>query len=103
MNETLILTLASVMGMFLGAVFYGGLLWTVHKGISSKSPALWFFGSGLARMSITLLGFYSISGGRLNRLSACFLGFLVARIVISHLTRTPEKEECLTGEGSHAP
>ena len=48
MNETLSLVLALVAGVLLGAIFFGGLWWTVRKGVSSKQPALWFFGSLLA-------------------------------------------------------
>jgi len=40
MNETLILVLALVIGVLLGAIFFGGLWWTVRKVVSSKWPAL---------------------------------------------------------------
>jgi len=63
MNETLMLVLAGVTGFVLGAVFFGGLWWTVRKGVSSPRPALWFFGSMLLRMSIVLVGFYFIGSG----------------------------------------
>ena len=61
MNETLSLVLALVTGVLLGAMFFGGLWWTVQKGVSSKRPALWFFGSLLLRTSIALAGFYFIA------------------------------------------
>ena len=51
MNETLSLVLALVTGVLLGAIFFGGLWWTVRKGVSSKRPALWFLGSLLLRTS----------------------------------------------------
>jgi F1F0 ATPase subunit 2 len=54
MNETLTLVLASVAGVLLGALFFGGLWWTVQKGLSSKRSALWFLGSLLLRMSIRI-------------------------------------------------
>ena len=63
MNEMLILILALGAGVLIGAMFFGGLWWTVQKGISSKQPALWFFLSLLLRMSITLVGFYFIGRG----------------------------------------
>ena len=44
-------------GVLLGAIFFGGLWLTVRKGVSSKQPALWFFGSLLLRMSIVLSWF----------------------------------------------
>ncbi len=44
MNETLTWVLAGVAGLLLGAIFFGGLWWTVRKGASSRRSALWFFG-----------------------------------------------------------
>jgi F1F0 ATPase subunit 2 len=49
-----------VAGVLLGAIFFGGLWWTVRKGVSSKRPALCFFGSLLLRTSIALAGFYFV-------------------------------------------
>ena len=70
MNETLTLVLAWVAGVLLGAIFFGGLWWTVRKGVSSKQPALWFFGSLLLRMSIALAGFYFVVGRPLGAAAA---------------------------------
>ena len=67
-------------GMLLGAIFFGGLWWTVRKGVSSPRPALWFLGSLLLRTSIALAGFYFVSGGHWERLLACLLGFVIARL-----------------------
>ena len=75
----------------LGAIFFGGLWWTVRKGVSSTQPALWFLGSLLLRMSIALAGFYFVSGGHWERLLACLLGFVMARLVVTRLTRPREK------------
>jgi len=61
MTDALRLVLALVTGLLLGAIFFGGLWWTVRKGFSSKQPALWFFGSLLLRTSIALAGFYFIA------------------------------------------
>jgi F1F0 ATPase subunit 2 len=104
MNETLPLALAWLAGGALGAIFFGGLWWTVRKGVSSPRPALWFFGSLLLRMSIVLAGFYFVSGGQWKRLVACLVGFVIARVVVTWLTRpagkTPNR---LTQEARHAP
>ena len=86
MNETLSLAPALVTGLLLGVMFFGGLWWTVRKGLSSKHPALWFFGSLLLRMSIALAGFYFVSGGHWERLLVCLLGFVMARLIVSRLT-----------------
>ena len=104
MNNVLFLVLALVAGLVLGAIFFGGLWWTVRKGISSKSPAFWFLGSMLLRMSIVLAGFYFIGRGDWQRLVACLLGFIIARIIVMRLTRTPNEHSHSTAkEASHAP
>lgn len=87
MNEPLILMLAWLAGAGLGAIFFGGLWWTVRKGVSSPNPALWFLGSVLLRMGIVVAGFYYVSGGQWKRLAACLLGFLIARFGVMWLTR----------------
>lgn len=89
MNETLILILAGAAGLGLGAIFFGGLWWTVREGVASPKPALWFLGSALLRTPITVAGFYFISGGQWQRLVACLVGFMAARLIVTRLTRPP--------------
>ena len=104
MNNLLILALALVAGLVLGTIFFGGLWWTVRNGISSKQPALWFLGSMLVRMSIVLLGFYFVGRDDWQRLVACLLGFIIARVVVMRLTRTPiEHSNSPAKEAGHAP
>jgi hypothetical protein len=55
MNETVILVLAGSAGLLLGAIFFGGLWWTVRKGLSSKRPALCFWQPGAANEHVTWL------------------------------------------------
>lgn len=89
MNEPLTLMLAGLAGAGLGAVFFGGLWWTIRKGVSSPAPALLFLGSLLLRMGIVAVGFYYVSGGQWKRLVACLVGFLIARLAVMWLTRPP--------------
>ncbi len=103
MNEALSLGPALGAGVLLGALFFGGLWWTVRKGVSSKRPALWFSGSLLLRTGITLAGFLFVSGGHWKRLLACLLGFIIARLIVIRLTRTAGKPAPLVKEVSHAP
>ena len=104
MNETLMLGLAGATGLVLGAIFFGGLWWTVCKGVSSPRPALWFLGSMLLRMGIVLAGFYFVGGGQWQRLLVCLLGFVIARFLVMRLTRTPvESHNSPATEASHAP
>ena len=103
MNETLSLVLALVSGVLLGAIFFGGLWWTVRNGVSSKQPALSFLGSLLLRTGIALAGFYFIGRGHWERLLVCLLGFVMARLFVTRLTRAAEKSTYLAQAASHAP
>lgn len=96
MNEPFVLLLALLAGALLGTFFFGGLWWTVQKGMKAPNAALWFLGSFLVRTTGTLLGFYFVSGGQWERLVACLLGFVVARLVIVQWKRpvsTPSVDE----------
>jgi len=83
MNDLAALILAAAGGGALGMIFFGGLYWTIRRGIESKTPALWFSGSLLLRTAVVLIGFYAISGGDWRRLVACLPGFLLARVVVN--------------------
>lgn len=91
MNDIFILVLAGMAGGVLGAIFFGGLWWTVRKGLASPQPALWFFVSMLLRTGITLAGFYFVGGGHWERLLLCLAGFLLARLVVTWLTRSKKE------------
>ena len=93
MSELPALALAFLAGAFLGMFFFGGLWWTVQRGVASERPALWFFGSLLLRTSLILAGFYFVSQGHWSRLAICLLGFVIARlIVVRRLTHRPAEE-----------
>jgi F1F0 ATPase subunit 2 len=104
MNEFSSLALAVAAGVLLGAIFFGGLWWTVIRAVSYQRPALWFFGSMLARTSITLAGFYFVGGKDWERWLLCLLGFVLARIVVKWLTRPRvEHHNSRAPETSYAP
>lgn len=102
MNEILALILAWAAGVLLGTLFFGGLWWTVRKGLTSERPARWFFGSMVLRTGLTLAGFYFIGNGHWQRLLLCLLGFVVARHIVTRFTRGDEKPGRLAGEAGHA-
>lgn len=103
MNELLDLILALVAGLLLGVFFFGGLWWTVQRGLSSRRPELWFLGSLLLRTSTAVAGFYFSSGGHWERLLVCLLGFFIMRRIVTRLTRLPEEDtNQLTMEVTHA-
>jgi len=90
MSDIPALALALLAGALLGVLFFGGLWWSVQKGVASERPALWFLGSLLLRTSLILAGFYFVSQGHWSRLVASLLGFVIARVVVVHrLTRPP--------------
>ena len=102
-NETLTMVFVIATGVWIGAMFFGGLWWTIRKSVSSKHPAPWFFCSLLLRMSITVAGFYFIGRGHLDRLLLCLLGFVIARLLVMWLTMSPkEKKVQSVQETSHA-
>jgi len=96
MNEIMILAAALIAGILLGAIFFGGLWWTVRKGVTAKIPALWFLGSSLLRTIIILTGFYFVARGDWKKLLVCLLGFIMARFLVLRLTRSNK-------ETNHAP
>jgi F1F0 ATPase subunit 2 len=102
-GDTVSLVLALAAGILLGAIFFGGLWWTIRKGISSEQPALLFVGSLLLRTSLALAGFYFIGRGHSERLLVCLLGFVMARLIVARLIRAVEKPTYLTPAASHAP
>lgn len=87
----LMLFFALISGFILGLIFYGGLWWTVQKGIATqssvRSSAIWFMGSMILRIGITLTGFYLISAGHWERLLMCFIGFISIRLSVCRIIR----------------
>jgi len=105
MSDIPALALALFAGAVLGAFFFGGLWWSVQKGVMSESPAVWFLGSLLLRTGTILAGFYFVSRGQWSRLVACLVGFVIARvIVVRQLTQAPAEEHTpLEEETRNAP
>jgi F1F0 ATPase subunit 2 len=48
----------------------------------------------VARTAVALLGFYAVFRGDWRRLVACLAGFVLARILVTRLTRTPSEPSC---------
>ncbi|CAN5127477.1 ATP synthase subunit I [soil metagenome] len=102
MNEILLIILAFVAGIALGIIFFGGLWLTVKKSVMAKVPWLWVLGSFIIRVGITMTGFYFISSGSWQRLVSCLIGFIAARFVVIHFTRSiDEKHIQLRKEAAH--
>jgi F1F0 ATPase subunit 2 len=97
---------AFLVGLALGLVFYAGLWWTVRRAAMFRRPGLSVLTSLLLRMSVTLTGFYLVAGGEWVRLLLCLAAFVLARAVVSWLTRlsASEKGQIRAATGvRHAP
>ena len=104
MYEVWSLATAMVAGVSLGGIFFGGLWWTVRKGLSSERPALWFFGSLMLRISTALLGFFVVGREDWTRWLFCLLGFVLARFAVQWLTQPPREDRTRsTPEAGYAP
>jgi len=89
MNPFLILS--PVAGFVMGILFFGGLWFTVRRGLASQNQVLWFLGSLLLRTGIVLVGFYFFGAGHWERMLLCLLGFIIARIVVKRWVSLPQK------------
>jgi len=90
MNEFSVMAVPLLAGLMLGVLFFGGLWLTVSRGMASRQPALWFFGSQVLRMGVTLLGFYLVAREDWRRWLLCVLGFVLARLIVQSLARSPQ-------------
>ena len=79
------LIIGFVAGIVLGLIYFGGLWLTLRWITKIKQPALLVTGSFAVRTVIVLLGFYLILSGSTGQLVMCLLGFVSARIVLTHV------------------
>lgn len=104
MDDAASLVLALATGVLLGVIFFGGLWWTIRKGLAPDHAALWFLASLLLRTSVVLAGFYLVAADSWRTLLACLVGFVTARLVVTWITRLPRpSRSAQIPEGSHAP
>lgn len=105
MNDTANLMLTALGGAALGALYFGGLWWTVRRSLASPRPGLWVLCSLLIRMALALAGFYALGGGRWESMLACLVGFILARAVVVRFTQQPNERMSITPplESHHAP
>lgn len=89
MSEPLTLSLVFLAGVALGAVFFGGLWWTVRRGVVSRRPAVWFLSSLLLRSLVAVGGLYTLARNDWRKMAACTAGFFLARVLVMLLTRSP--------------
>jgi F1F0 ATPase subunit 2 len=95
--------LALAAGLLLGAAYFGGLWWTVVRGIGSRHTGLWFSLSLLLRTGVAMLGFYLVARGSWERLLVCVAGFVMARVIVIRLTADAGPRPQSAGGSNHAP
>jgi len=103
-----VIALASVfaVGIVLGALFFGGLWWTVRRVLVARLPAAWLIASFVARTALVLAGFNIVAGGQWQRWLVVLAGFVSARVVIARFLPVPDVSAIGTlapGMGRHAP
>jgi F1F0 ATPase subunit 2 len=69
-------------GVGLG-LFYFGLLWvTIDNLERSRWPGVLILVSFFGRLAVTMAGFFKVAAGRGDRLLACLIGFIIARLFL---------------------
>jgi F1F0 ATPase subunit 2 len=69
-----------LVGGALGAIFFGGLWWTVRFSLTAANPGLWLLVSFVLRMAALLAAFYVICRIQPLGLIAALAGFLLVRV-----------------------
>ena len=87
LKQALPLALSALAGCVIGALFFGGLWWTIRKSLVSSLPGVWIFLSFLLRMGIALAGFYWVAGSQWQQWLAGLLGFFMVRVIMARMTR----------------
>jgi len=100
MNDFVVRALVFIVGLALGTLFFGGLWLTVKKALTSNKPTLWFLGSLVLRVGITMLGFYYVAMGDWINMLVCLLGFVIARFMVLSYTKTKDEKEVELKKGS---
>jgi F1F0 ATPase subunit 2 len=103
MTDVSLLLLALASGIALGTVFFGGLWWTVARGMTARYAPLWFFVSLLLRTGVAMAGFYLVARGSWQRLLVCLVGFVIARLIVTRLTAEAAPQPQTASSTSHAP
>jgi F1F0 ATPase subunit 2 len=86
MTEVFGIFLKLTAGLSLGAIFYGGLWWTI-RAMPGRFRGAWFVGSFLLRTLLVLAGFYGVARGDWHGLLGCMIGFLTGRVIVTRFIR----------------
>ncbi len=103
MSDIMGLVLSAVGGLTIGAIYFGGLWWTLRKTLGTDANVALLPLSLFIRVAICLGGFYLIGAGDPAQILACLAGFIAARFILFRLTRqmTLAFDAC-SGKSGHA-
>ncbi len=90
-----------IVGIALGIVFFGGLLMTVRKAMSTSRPAIWFIASLLIRSALVIGGLYWATGQQWQRLLVSLSGFILSRFLVLYVTKKLDEKNEPPKEGDH--
>ena len=82
-DNLLFILSAFFIGIALGCFYFGSLWITVRQLPTTVYPVRLFMFSWLARIVITLLGFYLVMNGQWQQALICLLGFISARVMLT--------------------
>ncbi|BBB91864.1 MAG TPA: ATP synthase subunit I [Methylomusa anaerophila] len=85
-------------GLVFGIIFFGGLWWTVVRGVSFRRTKMLFIISFLVRAGMVILALSYIAGGDPIRIGCYMLGFLTARTVVMRRFQPPREGERVQDE-----
>jgi F1F0 ATPase subunit 2 len=77
-------------GLVLGTFCFGGLWWTVTRGVRSHNPALWLLLSAMGRLALVFAGIYLVARNGLADLLFCLIGFVVSRALVIRYLRAAQ-------------
>ncbi len=103
MSDIMGLVLSAIGGLTIGAIYFGGLWWTLRKTLGTDANVALLPLSLFIRVAICLGGFYLIGAGDPAQILACLAGFIAARFILFRLTRqmTLAFDAC-SGKSGHA-
>ena len=101
-HDAILLVPVFAAGSGLGALFFGGLWWTVRLLLLARLPVLWLAGSLVLRFGVSLAGFVEIAGDQWQRWLACLAGFIAVRMLMGRLLPVPATVPAPEWQ-SHAP
>ncbi len=82
-------------GGLLGAFYFYALWWSLGRLGRSRHPLAWLLGSAGIRIAGLVALFYLVMDGQWERLAACLLGFVVARLVLIRRLRPKATADAL--------